>query len=172
MISPIFMLLPQVITFMGPHPTFIQLSKLTLPEVALLQQFNMFVTMNLHDQTVEDRFKRAVQELTKLAQSVEPSKSDVKLPFADFTYNQLRILLTEKILNNRELLAQSPVAFQTPMMMPPMGLIPTVAGGAPMGGSALPLIGGLNPVHALRVIPVTTTITHQQPAPELVKETV
>lgn len=111
----------------------------------------MHLNMNRQDLTIEDKIKGAVQVITNLVQSGYPGKSDAKLPFAgDLTYNDLRKILNDKILNNRDLSAQTSIMLMPllPMMAPPVGG-PGFPGG-PLGAPVLPLIGGLNPVHAIK----------------------
>jgi hypothetical protein len=68
------------------------------------------------DRSINDRLKRVEGELLSLVQSaVEPGKGDQKIshfPF-DITYNGIRRLLTDKILNNKDLLGTPPI-FQLP----------------------------------------------------------
>jgi len=54
--APIFILLPQVISFIGPNPLFIQQSKLTPMELNIITQFYMFLNINPADVTLEDKF--------------------------------------------------------------------------------------------------------------------
>lgn len=66
-VAPLFVLLPQIMTMMGPNPAFMAASKLTPQEIALLSQFNIGLSMNMQDVTVKDRISRAVKELVKLS---------------------------------------------------------------------------------------------------------
>ena len=76
MVTPLFTLLPHAVTFLGPHPLFLQKSRLSLLETQLLSSFH-FILTNGADQTVEDRLKRVEGELLKLVQSgLDPSKGD------------------------------------------------------------------------------------------------
>ena len=76
LVTPLFTLLPQAVTFLGPHPLFLQKSRLSLQETQLLSSFH-FILTNGADQTVEDRLKRVERELLKLVQSgLDPSKGD------------------------------------------------------------------------------------------------
>ena len=76
LVTPLFTLLPQAVTFLGPHPLFLQKSRLSLLETQLLSSFH-FILTNGADQTVEDRLKRVEGELLKLVQSgLDPSKGD------------------------------------------------------------------------------------------------
>ena len=104
LVSPIFSLLPHAISFMGPHPIFLQKSKLTLPETQILSNF-YFILTNGADQTIEDRLKRVEGEMLKLVSSADPGKGDqrVSLFASEVTYNDVRRLLQDKILNNKEL---------------------------------------------------------------------
>lgn len=85
-----------------------------MAELSLLNAFIMNLNVNLKDTSVEGKLKRAVQELNKLvhsglsAEKTEPQR----LPFSsDHTYEDVRKILTDKILNNNDLLGLSPLAF-------------------------------------------------------------
>jgi len=98
LISPIFLILPSAFTLMGINPSFKEHSHLSLPDLTLLQQFYFSITMNVQDLTVEAKLKRAQDELLKVIHSA----SD------DSIYGQVRRLLTEGIVKNKDVLSQNP----------------------------------------------------------------
>jgi hypothetical protein len=65
-LAPFLVLLPQVMTMMGPSPAFMNASKITPQELAILNGFQISLSMNMQDLTIQDRFNRAVRELSKL----------------------------------------------------------------------------------------------------------
>lgn len=83
---------------MGINPVFKEHSHLSQPELNLLQQFYFSIAMNVQDLTVEAKLKRAQEELLKVIQSA----SD------DSIYGQIRRLLTEGIVKNKDVLVQNP----------------------------------------------------------------
>lgn len=95
LITPIFSLIPQAVTYMGPNPLFLQKSELSLSEVQILSNFHFLLTNGV-DRTVEDRLKRVEGELLKLVESaVEPGKGDSKVSHlpVEVTYNDIRRLV-------------------------------------------------------------------------------
>jgi hypothetical protein len=98
LISPIFLILPTAFTIMGVNPVFKEHSHLSLPELTLLQQFYYSMVMNVQDLTVESKLKRAQDELFKVVQSEGE----------DSIYGQIRRLLTEGIVKNKDVLSQNP----------------------------------------------------------------
>lgn len=138
LITPLFSLIPQAVTFMGPNPLFLQKSNLSMLEAQLLSAFHFVLTTGA-DRTIEDRLKRVEAELLGLVQSaVEPAgKGDQKIPHFPFdvTYNQIRQLLSEKLLKNKDLLATSPM-FQVPPAFGMPTMIPQAAAMAQMAAPA------------------------------------
>ncbi len=94
---------------MGPNQMFLQASKLSSPEFIALHQFYLSMTMNFQDLTIEDRLKRASNELLKLVQSGHPGSSDK-------TYDVLKSALTTKILNNKDTLNLPIVSLMAPAL--------------------------------------------------------
>jgi hypothetical protein len=124
LIAPIFFLLPQVLTVYGVNPIFNQHAKLTMQELQLLHAFTMNLNVSVNDTNVEVKLKRAVQELNKLvhsglsAEKVEPQR----LPFSnEHTYEDVRKILTNKILNNSDLIGLSPLVFTMGVSIIPQG---------------------------------------------------
>jgi hypothetical protein len=97
---------------MGISPAFVLLSKATPQELQVLQQFYFNLVLNFNDLTVEQRLKRTEQELTKLMRGVHEvgsieSPKEEKFLSTDFTYDQIRRVITERILNNKDLITNS-----------------------------------------------------------------
>jgi hypothetical protein len=88
---------------MGTNPVFREHSHLSVNDINLLQQFYFSVALNMQDLTVEAKLKRAQEELLKVIQSGEPGKQE-----ESSIYGQVRRLLNEGIIKNKDVLALNP----------------------------------------------------------------
>lgn len=81
--------------------------------------------MNMQDVTIQDRFNRAVKELSKLVSSEDKDR----LAFSsDNTYEDLRRIVNDRILANKDMLA-----------LPVIQLLPPAFPILP-GGGAMPMM--------------------------------
>lgn len=103
LIAPVFLILPNVFSMMGINPVFREHSHLSQSDLNLLQQFYFSVALNVQDLTVEAKLKRAQEELMKVALSGEPGK-----PEESSIYGQIRRLLNEGIIKNKDVLSLNP----------------------------------------------------------------
>jgi len=114
---------------MGPNPAFMNASKLTPQELALLNSFNLSFTMNMQDFSIQDRINRAVRELSKLTATEDKDR----LAFSsDSTYQDLRRIISTKILGNKDLLNLPVMSMLSPAfpIMPGGGPLPIIPAGA------------------------------------------
>jgi hypothetical protein len=114
---------------MGPNPAFMNASKLTPQELALLNSFNLSFTMNMQDFSIQDRINRAVRELSKLTATEDKDR----LAFSsDSTYQDLRGIISTKILGNKDLLNLPVMSLLSPAfpIMPGGGPLPIIPAGA------------------------------------------
>lgn len=114
---------------MGPNPAFMNASKLTPQELALLNSFNLSVTMNMNDFSIQDRINRAVRELSKLTTTEDKDR----LAFSsDSTYSDLRRVISTKILGNKDLLNLPVMSLLSPAfpILPGGGPLPMLPTGA------------------------------------------
>jgi len=114
---------------MGPNPAFMNASKLTPQELALLNSFNLSFTMNMQDFSIQDRINRAVRELSKLTATEDKDR----LAFSsDSTYQDLRRIISTKILGNKDLLNLPVMSLLSPAfpIMPGGGPLPIIPAGA------------------------------------------
>jgi hypothetical protein len=114
---------------MGPNPAFMNASKLTPQELALLNSFNLSFTMNMQDFSIQDRINRAVRELSKLTATEDKDR----LAFSsDSTYQDLRRIISTKILGNKDLLNLPVMSLLSPgfPIMPGGGPLPIIPAGA------------------------------------------
>jgi hypothetical protein len=79
----------------------------------LLQNFYANFAMNIHDQTIEARLQRVVSEVLKVV-------SSEKVPAA---YEEIKRLLNDKFLHNKDLLSHSSFLQMLPQNF---GMIPPV----------------------------------------------
>lgn len=129
---------------MGVPPHFVHASHMNQQELMVMQQFYFNIVMNMQDLTVEQRLKRAEYELSKLIHSQEPGHADDKFSGnPEFTYQQIKKILTERILTNRDILNHSH-SFQ--IMTPG----PLLTGPSPFASSPAPqsIFGGAPVSHA------------------------
>jgi hypothetical protein len=118
-----------------------------------LNNFYNQLTLATLNSSLEDRFAKAVQELTKLIQSGEPCGKDQKLSYnPEATYSDVLKALTDRILHSKALLSQSAMSLMIPS---PFGMMP-IPSGAPSSGfppNLVPLLGvppvGTNPFASL-----------------------
>jgi hypothetical protein len=114
---------------MGPNPAFMNASKLTPQELTLLNSFNLSFTMNMQDFSIQDRINRAVRELSKLTATEDKDR----LAFSsDSTYQDLRRIISTKILGNKDLLNLPVMSLLSPAfpIMPGGGPLPIIPAGA------------------------------------------
>jgi len=114
---------------MGPNPAFMNASKLTPQELALLNSFNLSFTMNMQDFSIQDRINSAVRELSKLTATEDKDR----LAFSsDSTYQDLRRIISTKILGNKDLLNLPVMSLLSPAfpIMPGGGPLPIIPAGA------------------------------------------
>jgi hypothetical protein len=114
---------------MGPNPAFMNASKLTPQELTLLNSFNLSFTMNMQDFSIQDRINRAVRELSKLTATEDKDR----LAFSsDSTYQDLRRIISTKILGNKDLLNLPVMSMLSPAfpIMPGGGPLPIIPAGA------------------------------------------
>ena len=128
LLVPLFYVIPQVMTMMGPSPMFMSYSKMTAYELQLLHIFSLNLQPNFHDKTICDHMNRAFSELAKLVQS-GVTADHTKLPFSQVaTYEDIREIIYDKIINNHELLSQSALfSMINPSFLPsqqPVSFIP------------------------------------------------
>ena len=110
---------------MGPNPAFMNASKLTPQELTLLNSFNLSFTMNMQDFSIQDRINRAVRELSKLTATEDKDR-------LAFTYQDLRRIISTKILGNKDLLNLPVMSLLSPAfpIMPGSGPLPIIPAGA------------------------------------------
>ena len=114
---------------MGPNPAFMNASKLTPQELTLLNSFNLSFTMNMQDFSIQDRINRAARELSKLTATEDKDR----LAFSsDSTYQDLRRIISTKILGNKDLLNLPVMSLLSPAfpIMPGSGPLPIIPAGA------------------------------------------
>lgn len=102
LIAPVLLVFPTVFTMLGTSPLFREHAHLSPPELSLLQNFYFSITMNMSDMTVEARLKRAQDELLKVIQSGEPGAEESSI------YGQVRRLITDGIVKNKDVLKLNP----------------------------------------------------------------
>jgi hypothetical protein len=99
-------------------------------EAGLLHQLYLNLTMPASFQeTIDERIKKAVTELAKIASGNSESQ---KLAFnPQYTYGDLKKILNERLLNNKDLLSVNMSHINFPMMSSPGLAAPATASFGP-----------------------------------------